>query len=813
MVVTFALAIVGVMAITLSMASAAEAPVKEVVVSHFGWDVNGTKEKEAGASQEEKNICTVLSGDECKPGKQSSAPGGFNGAQGVAVAHDGEVDIADFRNDRIQRFGAEGLFAGTFGVSGGEAGQLSKPHSIAIDRATNNNVYVQDLLNWRVDEFTPTGVFVLMIGKEVNETKELVVKAKSGTPTDKEIEEENLCTEKEIKTEGVKCKAGVQNTAESPEPGAFNFASGVYGNLITVGGPEGLLYVADEHRVQEFDVSGKFVREIREPLESISPASNSKATALTVDNNRDVFLTYSVNFTNNVIREFDASGKEIHQFLVSPRHPEQSKPEIEVVGIALDGTGRLAVLEGESYYHLSPSLSELRAAYGSLDEVGTTNLRLITEFANEPTPETGEPGRSSSAVAFDEVNNMYAATGENEVIIYHAESVGEPLQLAPACAKGSDRETDATFDCTLNGEVDPWSVSETTAWFEWGKACSPLGTETVHRAIVSTEKIDALLGFLRPNEAYCYSVAAFDQRVHLPERPLTSEKEPFVTPSVPPRIVGAPSAEFVGSSSAVMFGKLNPENSATEYFFEYGPCDNKNPYVSRTKSLTSSTYGSIGATLEATGLQPATTYCYRLSAINEQHETAPEGTAGQFTTAPLPVPHAVTGAATAVTATSALVSGTVNPDGQPAAYMFELGVYRGAGTQYGIVFSGPVAESDVPVEESLSLTGLEPGTTYAYRISVRRGNEGPINGETNVFVTAGLPVAIPSPALIAQLGIPKIVFPKEVTPGHLTNAQKLANALKLCKKKKSKKERRSCEKSAHKKYGSTSKKKATSKKK
>ena len=149
----------------------------------------------------------------------------------------------------------------------------------------------------------------------------------------------------------------------------------------------------------------------------------------------------------------------------------------------------------------------------------------------------------------------------------------------------------------------------------------------------------------------------------------------------------------------------------------------------------------------------------------------------------------------------------MNPDGLPASYAFELGVYNGAATQYGVVFSAPAGTSTVAVEETLALSGLQPGTTYAFRIAISSGyveNEShTVQGAPVTFTTAGLPEVLSVPAVLAQLAIPNISFPVAVasksTTKALTNAQKLAKALKVCKKK-SKSKRSACEKQARKKY-------------
>jgi hypothetical protein len=105
------------------------------------------------------------------------------------------------------------------------------------------------------------------------------------------------------------------------------------------------------------------------------------------------------------------------------------------------------------------------------------------------------------------------------------------------------------------------------------------------------------------------------------------------------------------------------------------------------------------------------------------------------------------------------VSGAVNPGSLPATYTFELGVYNGASTQYGVVLSAPVGTSSTPVAETLGLSGLQPGTAYAYRIAIHSGY-GESVGAPVTFTTAGVPLAIVPPALTTMLSLPKITFPK-----------------------------------------------------
>jgi hypothetical protein len=794
------------LAATASAARAASAPVKEVLVSHIGWEVNQTSKG---------NLCTVESKDVCQPGRESSQPGGFANLNGVAVQTDpasarpGDIYVADGSNDRVQELTAGGGFLSTFGVTGQAAGQFFDPASVTVDPAAGN-VYVAENGNSRVDEYTPDGAFVWMAGREVNKTKD-------ETPLSSEAER-NLCTaaSKDV------CKGGVQAPAGSSEHDAFNFTT--RGNVLAAGGPEHLLYVGNEHRVQELKADGTWVREI--PL-----APGSRVAALAVDETGDVYLAYE---RAGAVVELGPNGQPVMEFPVAPGEPNAS---VEIGTLALDSSGHLAVTALE----VGGNGRSISRWFGSLYDAGTSHR--ITEFS----------GSGPGGIAFSAGGELYAAESPNtitgtgsEVLSYKSVPVGALLSAPAVCEAGSEHETDLTFDCALEGTVDAWGVKETEVWFQWGQTRA-LGSETPKQPVanlkvegeeetpVKAATVPPLAG-LRPNETYFYQLAGEDRNVKAPEQ-LTSERAQFETPLAAPRMIGEPSVSFVRSSSAVMFGELNPENAQSEYFFEYGAGETlaECPHGVRKESckgvaatpvaqatcpvagegagrVSRCVYAKTGVALQAGGLQPATAYRYRLSAesVNragtEKQLSAP-GPEGSFTAGPAPVPQASTGVASALTATSATVSGSVNPDGLPATYVFELGVYNGAGTQYGVVSSAPAGASTVPVEETLALTGLQPGTTYAYRIAISSGyvkNEShTVQGAPVTFTTAGLPEVLSVPAVLAQLAIPNISFPAPVasksTTKALTNAQKLAKALTACKKR-SRKQRAACQKQARKKY-------------
>jgi hypothetical protein len=791
--------------------AAGEAPVKEVLSSHIGSEVNknGT------------NICSVTFKEECQPGKRTTEPGGFEAAEGVAVNDDPtspqyhDLYVTDFLTHRVQIMNGDGQFVSMFGwevdetkdkeagatqeeknvctaashdtckpgVPGTAAGQFSEPISVTIDPA-GGEVYVAESNSSgeRVQEFTAEGRFLGEVGNET-----------------------------------------------------FHFQYGD-ASVLAFGGSEGLLYVGEEGRVREFEADGKFKREI--PLDSLSPGPGI-VYAIAVDPDGDVYLVYGRGENEqrgNIIYELNPAGQAIGEFELSPRRPEENgetgQPNsfVEVTGLALDSAGRLAVTE----YEHGDNLPHFSAYRGALYGIAAGHLHLITEFTN--------PGGTTDSIffglhdlAFNDDDELYApdfytspeGAQANELIRYTPVPVAEPLTGTAACTPGAESETDVTLDCALHGEVNPWEVASTEAWFQWG-ATTTLGQETPKQTICTTSCGKTLIALsaavikgLRPNETYYYQTVGEDTNVKTPEL-LVSEMTSFDTGLVSPRVVGAPGVSFVKSFSAVMSGELNPENANTTFAFQYAPTQacveternvghpvmvSECPGMLETNALQSSEYAKIATTLEARGLQPNSGYRYRLVAKSENNTKteAREGAGpeGEFQTAPVPVPVASSGVASAVGATSAVISGTVNPDGQPAVYTFELGVYDTAGPQYGIVVSAPAGSGSGPVEETLPLTGLQPGTTYAYRIVVS-SSYGASYGETMTFTTAGLPAVLVEPTVLPQIPVPAIAFPTETPLGATTTTKsiprKCAKGKKLnhgkCVSGKSKKKAKKAKKSS-----------------
>lgn len=201
-------------------------------------------------------------------------------------------------------------------------------------------------------------------------------------------------------------------------------------------------------------------------------------------------------------------------------------------------------------------------------------------------------------------------------------------------------------------------------------------------------------------------------------------------------VVTVDGASDITSTNAKVFGTVNPNGSETGYFVQWGTTPaygGGGPVGSLPAQI-----GVVAVTNMALGMSPSTTYHYRLAATNAEGT----GYSGDLTLTtleappppPPPPPTVATGPTTAVTATNATITGSVNPNGSPATYYFQWGV----STAYGNVtptVSLPGANTTSYVSEGL--TGLTPATTYHYRL-VATNSAGSTNGADQAFNTPGL---------------------------------------------------------------------------
>jgi len=114
-------------------------------------------------------------------------------------------------------------------------------------------------------------------------------------------------------------------------------------------------------------------------------------------------------------------------------------------------------------------------------------------------------------------------------------------------------------------------------------------------------------------------------------------------------------------------------------------------------------------------------------------------------------PAVATSGVSNVTYTSAILYGYVNAHGLATNYVFQYGTTSGYGAQTPLASAG---NGTISIKLSAAVSGLQPGTTYHYRI-VAVNSAGTANGNDRTFTTASVPLSVqltsvPNPVLFGN---------------------------------------------------------------
>ncbi|TSC78216.1 MAG: Uncharacterized protein G01um101429_904 [Parcubacteria group bacterium Gr01-1014_29] len=351
------------------------------------------------------------------------------------------------------------------------------------------------------------------------------------------------------------------------------------------------------------------------------------------------------------------------------------------------------------------------------------------------------------------------------------------VEQAPASVGGAPLAT--TFSAAsvsqtsafLQGTVNPNSAS-TNAWFEYGTTASLgglVGQQTVGSG-ASAITYSFTVSILQPGTTYYFRAVAQNgfgtsQGSVLTFTTLQSQSfgaAPFIATR---------SAVNIGAGQALFQGSVNQNSLQTNVWFEYGT----SPSFGGT--IGQQSVGSGAATIDFSftifGLQQGATYYYRAVAQNSSGisygNTIIFTTTGSGTGSSV-APVVATNSASAVSQTSALLQGTVNPNSASTNAWFEYGTTASLG---GLVGQQTVGSGASLITYSFVLSGLQSGITYYYRAVAQNGfgtNYGTIVSftTTGVSASAGAPFVLTSSA--SSVGAGSATLVGVVNPnGSLTN--------------------------------------------
>ncbi|MBN1770298.1 MAG: hypothetical protein JXB32_03465 [Deltaproteobacteria bacterium] len=303
---------------------------------------------------------------------------------------------------------------------------------------------------------------------------------------------------------------------------------------------------------------------------------------------------------------------------------------------------------------------------------------------------------------------------------------------------------------TLNGSANP-NLLATTGWFRYattnpGSCNDTFGVRTPATggsslgAGSSAVSYSQPLAGLVPGTTYYYCAVA-SSAVGLGFGSVLT----FTTADAP--TVATEAASGVSGTVATLHGTADPNLAATTGWFRYAATDPgacNDTFGVRTPATGGSALGAgdspVPFSAALSGLASGATYYYCAIAQNAQGTSL--GAVLSFTTSGAPA--VTTGPATAISATTATLAGSANPNLTDSTGWFRYattspGTCNDAfGVRVPTTGGTPLGAGDAPVPFSASLAGLTPGTTY-YFCAVAQNSLGTRFGAVLSFTTLAPP--------------------------------------------------------------------------
>ncbi len=369
-------------------------------------------------------------------------------------------------------------------------------------------------------------------------------------------------------------------------------------------------------------------------------------------------------------------------------------------------------------------------------EIGTD-----TSYGTNIPCQPATPYASSTAVTA-------VAPGLNMETTYHyrlvaANSIdanpGADKTFTPRAVLGlsTDAASNVTPDSArLNAGFDP-NGEDTSYYFEWGSDTSYGHTTsdppTDNPGSTSSAKsVGVDIGGLSSFTKYHYRVVATNG-----VGTSYGEDRTLVTSPPAPPAIRETAASEVTDTGATLSTVVNPGFGETAYVFEYG-----DGFVGAyTNEVSADPLAPDDtdhpASIELTGLQPGSTYHFRVTAVSfggTSHSP-------NLTFSTLAPPTVGSEGVSAVAETTATLGAVINPNRSATTYHFEYGT----SAEYGSATreSGPIGADGIDHDVSAPLSGLKPGTTYHFRVVASNG-VGKTADVDRVFTTAPPQVVVPA---------------------------------------------------------------------
>jgi hypothetical protein len=516
-------------------------------------------------------------------------------------------------------------------AAGSSAGQVRWPASVGVEQASGA-VFVGDSANYRVDEFSASGRFVLAWGFGVADSAE----------------------ELEVCTSASGCRAGIPTGELQPalrdELGSFGGEqAGLAVDPASAGLSAGDVWVSDRERIQEFRVEpegGPGGEPKVEGLQVIGEGVFAEPkNPLAVDGAGDLWVG-----DGEGVQEFEASGAHKATLAIAGLGETQaiavsaSAADVYVVGsavagvreyetatgkqvgttideigepqtLALDGAGNLFV-GGECGSGFFVGTCPRAYSFKEYDPSGVQ----VEQFGGEQV--LGDPGGplggGTDGIVLDSggagrVPVLYSASdeppGEGPMVVQHF-VLPEPGPLPENERASNVGPTGATIEANLDPENHA-----TTYRFEYGPEPGVYNRSTEPKSLLSegfvAETVNVDLKGLLPETTYYFRLSATNECRKEEQCTVRGEGASFTTP--PTVLVESESVLDVSSDSVSFEGVLNPQGVGAQWWVEYGTKAGAFSHSTMKQPLTSDSEG-VSASVHVQGLEPATVYHYRFAA-------------------------------------------------------------------------------------------------------------------------------------------------------------------------------------------------------
>ncbi|MDB5259028.1 MAG: hypothetical protein JWO73_236 [Candidatus Taylorbacteria bacterium] len=313
-------------------------------------------------------------------------------------------------------------------------------------------------------------------------------------------------------------------------------------------------------------------------------------------------------------------------------------------------------------------------------------------------------------------------------------AVSTPKADAPIVRTSTTVST-SNSTAMVNGTVNP-NGAATSYWYEYGETTA-LGTRTSVQAMGSGFTAITAPGYitgLRANTSYYFRLSASNRfsTVNGATNVFKTNSNPAPQGTIPSTRTNEVSN--ITRASADLHGQVNPNNSDTSYWFEYGETKDLGNVTGIQTVGNGNAYVPVSVSLS--GLKPLAKYYYRVNAQN-QFGTV-NGATLNFTTAgpqPLVAPTVHTDDATSVGTSTAVLNGHITPNSGETKYWFQYSKDRSMSTVIGTISpSATIAANASSTALSTSIGDLQDNTKYYFRI-VGQNAYGTVEGDTVSFVT------------------------------------------------------------------------------